>query len=122
MLLQRLARLDEDITRRRELIMNYRRRLPARRHHAAVPRRATWPPSGYVMPIMLSEPGSRATSVPTCATARRSDQHLLPGHPRFTAYRERFPGVSLPRTELAARTEVTIPLYAHLTEEEQVAS
>ena len=44
---------------------------------------------------------------------------FYPATHEFTAYRERYPGVSLPRTELAARTEVTIPLYAHMTEEEQ---
>ena len=36
------------------------------------------------------------------------------GPPEFTAYRERFPGVSLPRTEDASRREVTLPLYPHM--------
>ena len=121
MLLQRLARLDKDIARRRELIMNYRRRLsqldgitlPFRDEDVATG-------SGYVMPIMLSEPGIQGDF-----RAHLRDQHgvqtsiFYPATHEFTAYRERFPGVSLPRTELAARTEVTIPLYAHMTEEEQ---
>ena len=33
----------------------------------------------------------------------------------FSAYRERFPGVTLPRTELSARGEITIPLFPHMT-------
>ena len=43
----------------------------------------------------------------------------IPAIHEFSAYRERFPGVSLPRTELASRCEVTIPLYPHMTAEEQ---
>ena len=44
---------------------------------------------------------------------------LYPAIHEFSEYRRRFPGVSLPRTELAARTEVTIPLYPHITADEQ---
>jgi UDP-4-amino-4-deoxy-L-arabinose-oxoglutarate aminotransferase len=33
----------------------------------------------------------------------------------FSAYRQRFPGVTLPRTELAASSEITIPLFPHMT-------
>jgi len=33
----------------------------------------------------------------------------------FSAYRERLPEVSLPRTEAAASSEITIPLFGHMT-------
>ena len=41
---------------------------------------------------------------------------FYPAIHEFTAYRERFPGVGLPRTERASRCEVTIPLYPHMTD------
>jgi dTDP-4-amino-4,6-dideoxygalactose transaminase len=121
MLLKRLARLDRDIARRRELIMRYRSRLsqldgltlPFKDEDVATG-------SGYVMPIMLSEPGKQGEF-----RAHLRDKHgvqtsiFYPATHEFTAYRERFRGVSLPRTELAARTEVTIPLYSHMTDDEQ---
>jgi dTDP-4-amino-4,6-dideoxygalactose transaminase len=121
MLLKRLGRLDGDIARRRELILRYRERLskldkltlPFRDEDVATA-------SAYVMPIMLAEPGMQADF-----RAHLREHHgvqtsiFYPATHEFTAYRERFPGVSLPRTELAARTEVTIPLYAHMTNEEQ---
>jgi dTDP-4-amino-4,6-dideoxygalactose transaminase len=121
MLLKRLGRLDGDIARRRELIMRYRVRL-SKLPELTLPFRdedvATG--SGYVMPIMLSEPGRQGPF-----RAHLRDHHgvqtsiFYPATHEFTAYKERFPGVSLPNTELAARTEVTIPLYAHMTDEEQ---
>jgi dTDP-4-amino-4,6-dideoxygalactose transaminase len=121
MLMKRLARLDRDIARRRELIMRYRARL-SKLDGLTLPFRdedvATG--SGYVMPIMLSEPGKQGEF-----RAHLRDKHgiqtsiFYPATHEFTAYRERFPGVSLPRTELAARTEVTIPLYSHMSDEEQ---
>ena len=55
------------------------------------------------------------------ATGQRGLQTSIfyPAVHEFTAYRERYGEISLPRTELAARTEVTIPLYPHMTETEQ---
>jgi dTDP-4-amino-4,6-dideoxygalactose transaminase len=44
---------------------------------------------------------------------------FYPSIHRFSAYRERFPGVSLPITELASRTELTLPFYPHMTHEDQ---
>ena len=93
MLLQRLARLDTDIARRRELIMNYRARL-SKLDGLTLPFRdedvATG--SGYVMPIMLSEPGMPGRFPrPPARPARRADQHLLPGHPRVHGLPRAFP-------------------------------
>jgi dTDP-4-amino-4,6-dideoxygalactose transaminase len=44
---------------------------------------------------------------------------LYPAVHEFTAYRERYPGLELPRSERIARTEVTVPLYGFMTEEAQ---
>jgi dTDP-4-amino-4,6-dideoxygalactose transaminase len=119
--LSRLGRLEDDIHRRRELTRAYRRRL----HEVSglsVPfadddvERS----SCYVMPIMLADP----TRQPAFRTALR-ERHgvqtslLYPAIHEFSAYRERFGQVSLPRTEAAARSEVTIPLFPHMTASQQ---
>jgi dTDP-4-amino-4,6-dideoxygalactose transaminase len=121
MLLSRLGRLDSEIARRRELIMIYRRSL-SEMDGLTVPYRdedvAT--ASGYVMPILLDDPDFQREF-----RTRLRERHgvqtsvFYPATHTFTAYRERYSGVSLPNTELAARTEVTIPLFAHLTDEDQ---
>jgi dTDP-4-amino-4,6-dideoxygalactose transaminase len=72
------------------------------------------------MPLVLRDP-ERQSAVRTHMRERHGVQTslLYPAVHEFTAYRERCPGVSLPRTERAARSELTIPLYTHMTEAEQ---
>ena len=41
---------------------------------------------------------------------------LYPAIHEFTEYRRRYPDVTLPRTEDAAHTQVTLPLFPHMTE------
>jgi dTDP-4-amino-4,6-dideoxygalactose transaminase len=121
MLLSRLSRLDADIARRRDLIMRYRAAL-TRLDGITVPYRDedVEHASGYVMPILLDDPDFQREF-----RARLRERHgvqtsvFYPSTHTFTAYRERFPGVSLPKTELASRQEVTIPLFSHMTDEEQ---
>jgi dTDP-4-amino-4,6-dideoxygalactose transaminase len=43
---------------------------------------------------------------------------LYPAIHEFTEYRRRYPDVALPRTEQAARTQVTLPLFPHMTEDQ----
>jgi dTDP-4-amino-4,6-dideoxygalactose transaminase len=119
--LARMTRLEPEIARRRELTMLYRERL-AELPDIIVPYTAedVARSSCYVMPIMLREPERRAG----LCQVMRAEHHvqtsiLYPAVHEFSAYRERFPGVSLPHTELAARSELTIPLYPHMTESEQ---
>ncbi|HET8672438.1 MAG TPA: DegT/DnrJ/EryC1/StrS family aminotransferase, partial [Thermoleophilaceae bacterium] len=121
LLASRIKRLDADIARRRELIMNYRRALgpmsgitlPYRDEDVATA-------SGYVMPILLEDPEFQREF-----RARLRERHgvqtsvFYPATHEFSAYRDRYADVSLPHTELAARTEVTIPLFSHLTDEDQ---
>jgi dTDP-4-amino-4,6-dideoxygalactose transaminase len=121
LLLSRFARLEDDIARRRELTLRYRGLL-AEVEGIAVPYRDEDIPTSscYVLPIMVDDP---ATQGPLRIALR--EKHgvqtslFYPAVHEFTAYRERFPGVSLPRTELAARSEITIPLFPHLQEEQQ---
>jgi len=121
LLLSRLRRLGDEVDRRRELTRRYRRLL------AGVPG-LTVPfsddqvatSSCYVMPVMLDE-STRQTELRIALRERHRVQTSLfyPAVHEFTAYRTRYPGVSLPRTELAARSEVTLPLYSHMTETDQ---
>jgi dTDP-4-amino-4,6-dideoxygalactose transaminase len=72
------------------------------------------------MPVML-EDCSRQAELRLALREKHGVQTSLfyPAIHEFTAYRERFPGVSLPNTELAARSEVTLPLFAHMAAADQ---
>jgi dTDP-4-amino-4,6-dideoxygalactose transaminase len=119
--LSRLARMESEIVRRRELTHRYRERLRGQPElilpyaDEEVDRS-----SCYVMPLMLRDPARR----PAVRRALR-DQFgiqtsiLYPAIHEFSAYRERMPGIVLPRTERAAMSELTIPLYPQMTERQQ---
>jgi dTDP-4-amino-4,6-dideoxygalactose transaminase len=120
LLLSRLPRLEEEIEARRRLTRRYRELL------AGVPG-VVVPYSGeevatsscYVMPVLVD--AERRDDVRIALRERHGVQTSLfypPVH-RFTAYRERFPGVRLPRTEAIAAREITIPLFAHMTDDQQ---
>ncbi len=119
--LSRLRGLRADVEKRRRLTLAYRERLRDQPglilpfDDADVTGSAC-----YVMPVML-EDARRQASVRRELRERHGVQTsiLYPAAHEFSVYTERFPRVSLPRTELAARSEVTIPLYPHMTEAEQ---
>jgi dTDP-4-amino-4,6-dideoxygalactose transaminase len=121
LLLSRLGRLEADIAERRRLTRRYRRLIGS---IPGVSAPFTDPEvsvsSCYVMPVILEEP-ERQALVRLGLRERHGIQTSLfypPVH-TFTAYRERYPGVELPHTELAASSEVTLPLFAHMTEAQQ---
>ena len=121
LLRSRLPRLEDDIDRRRALVRRYRERLDGMEGLVLPYRDGDVELSScYVMPLILEELG-RQSPFRRALRERHAVQTslLYPAIHEFTAYRERFPGVSLPRTERAARTEVTLPLFPHMTEEEQ---
>jgi dTDP-4-amino-4,6-dideoxygalactose transaminase len=116
----RLPGLDEDVARRRSLVHRYRKLL------AGVPG-VTLPyrdeeveaSSCYVMPVMVDRPELRDPLRSFMLDERGVQTSVLyPAVHEFTAYADpsRPP---LPRSELAARTELTIPLYPHMTEADQ---
>jgi len=119
--LSRLGRLGADIERRRALTRIYRDRL-SELDGLVVPFRDDQidESSCYVMPVMLRDP-ERQGPLRLALRERHGIQTslLYPAIHEFTAYRERFGDVSLPHTELCARTEVTLPLFPHMTEEQQ---
>ena len=75
--------------------------------------------SCYVMPIMIEQDGRQAEVASRLRERGIQTSIFYPSIHRFTAYRERFPDVSLPITELASRTELTLPFYPHMTHEDQ---
>jgi dTDP-4-amino-4,6-dideoxygalactose transaminase len=119
--LSRLRHIDDEMVRRRELVRRYRRLLGSI-SGLGLPYtdEAVEASSGYVMPILVDDV-ERRDAFQQALRERHNVQTSIfyPAVHEFTAYRERFPDVSLPRTEHAARAEVTIPLYPHMTEDEQ---
>jgi dTDP-4-amino-4,6-dideoxygalactose transaminase len=119
--LSRLRRVHEDVDHRRRLTRAYRDRL--RELPGLIVPFDDDDVAGsacYVMPVMLEDP-ARQEGVRRQLRERHGVQTsiLYPAIHEFSVYAERFPRVSLPRTELAARSEVTIPLYPHMTDAEQ---
>jgi dTDP-4-amino-4,6-dideoxygalactose transaminase len=120
LLSSRLDRLQAEIERRRELTLRYRSLL-AQVDGIVVPFADDDVPTSscYVIPIMLEQDG-RQTQVSASLRERGIQTSIFyPSIHRFTAYRQRFPGVSLPITELASRTELTLPFYPHMSHDDQ---
>jgi dTDP-4-amino-4,6-dideoxygalactose transaminase len=120
LLLSRLQRLEEDIARRRELALRYRGLL-AQIEGIIVPFEDADVPgsSCYVMPIMIERDGRQAQVSARLRERGIQTSIFYPSIHCFSAYRERFPGVSLPITELASRTELTLPFYPHMRHADQ---
>lgn len=120
LLAARLPRLQEDIAQRRRLVRRYRNALadvPGLTlpfEDAAVDRSAC-----YVMPVMVDDPSLR-DPLRRHLLERHAVQTsvLYPAIHEFTAYRgqRKHP---LPRSEHAARTQLTIPLFPHLSSASQ---
>ncbi len=121
LLSSRLRRLDDDIEHRRRLTRRYRSLL-ADVPGLIVPFADDQVASSccYVMPVMVEELDRRGSL--RIALRESHDVQTSVFYPavhEFTAYKQRFPGLSLPRTERAARAEVTLPLYPHMSQAEQ---
>jgi dTDP-4-amino-4,6-dideoxygalactose transaminase len=121
LLLSRLRRLPDNVTQRLELTRRYRRLLSSISgltvpfHDDRVDGSA-----GYVMPVMVNDPAKQGPlRIALRETHGVQTSIFYPAIHEFTAYRERFPGISLPKTELAARSEITLPLFPHMTHADQ---
>jgi dTDP-4-amino-4,6-dideoxygalactose transaminase len=119
LLLSRFARLRGEIERRRELTHLYRQRLASFEglivpfSDDQVDRSST-----YSMSVMMAEPGRRDEVRMGLQERGVQTTTMYIGAHEFSAYRERFPDVSLPRTELASRTQFNLPLFPHLGEDQ----
>jgi dTDP-4-amino-4,6-dideoxygalactose transaminase len=120
LLLSRMGRLESEIEIRRELTLRYRALLGGLDGVIVPFEDADVPGSScYVLPIMLEQDGRQAEISLRMREQGIQTSIFYPSIHRFTAYRERFPGVSLPITELASRTELTLPFYPHMTHADQ---
>jgi dTDP-4-amino-4,6-dideoxygalactose transaminase len=112
----RLPKLEADIARRRELTARYRELL-ADVQGVMLPYTddEVEASSCYVMPVMV-DPDLR-DAVRSILSERHKVQTsvLYPSINQFTAYGAG--AESLPRCEMAARTQITLPLFPHLEEE-----
>ena len=119
LLLSRMKRVDDDIAKRRAIVRGYRERLAGVEQltipysDADVERS-----SCYVMPILLNEGLDRRAFRQALSEQGIQTSILYPAIHEFSEYRRRYPDVSLPRTEDVARTEVTLPLFPHMTDEQ----
>jgi dTDP-4-amino-4,6-dideoxygalactose transaminase len=75
--------------------------------------------SCYVMSVMIERDGRQAQVSAQLRERGIQTSIFYPSIHRFSAYRERFPDISLPVTELASRTELTLPFYPHMTDADQ---
>lgn len=116
----RLPRLEDDIARRRRLVHRYRALLGSQ-PGVTLPYRDEEVDSSscYVMPVMIDRPELR-DGLRSFMLEERSVQTsvLYPALHAFTAYRDSAAG-NLPRAELAARSQLTLPLHPGLTESDQ---
>jgi dTDP-4-amino-4,6-dideoxygalactose transaminase len=119
--LSRFARLDADIARRQELTHRYRELLrDVDTITIPYPDEAVGTSSAYTMPVFLHDPTLQGP-----LRKRLHEHHRIqttvfypPVH-RFTAYEALYAPEVLPRTELAARTALMLPLFTHMTNEQQ---
>jgi dTDP-4-amino-4,6-dideoxygalactose transaminase len=118
--LSRLERLEDEIARRRELTLRYRGLL-AQVAGIVLPFDDADVPSSscYVMPVMLDRDVHRAQTARLLRERGIQTSIFYPSIHRFSAYRERFPDISLPITELASETELTLPFYPHMSHDDQ---
>jgi dTDP-4-amino-4,6-dideoxygalactose transaminase len=115
----RLPGLASDVAERRRLVLRYRELLadvrgvglPYRAEDVAVS-------SCYVMPVMLERPEVRDPLRSFMLDERRVQTSVLyTAIHQFSAYRGT--GQGLERSERASATQLTLPLYPHLTEADQ---
>ncbi len=121
LLLARLEHLEDDIARRRALVLRYRSMLAGIEGITVPFRDADVDTSScYVMPICVRDPEQQGPLRRHLRDAHSVQSSLFyPPIHRFTAYEDVYGEQSLPRSEGWARSELTIPLFGHLTHDQQ---
>jgi dTDP-4-amino-4,6-dideoxygalactose transaminase len=106
----RLARLDGETARRRELDARYRERLPA----GVTPTAA---PAHHIFTVVVDDGIDRdAARAAMHERGVQTSLHYPPAH-RFAIYAEGAP--ELPRTDAYAGRAITLPLFATMTDAQQ---
>ena len=67
--------------------------------------------SCYVLPVMIERDGRRDEVSRRLRASGIQTSIFYPSIHRFSAYRSRYAGLSLPITELASSTELTLPFF-----------
>lgn len=115
----RLPGLEGDIARRRLLVLRYRELLA---DVAGILLPYTDEDVGrsscYVMPVMVEDPELRGPLREWLSARRIQTSVLYPAFHELSEYVGLAPD-PLPRAELAARTQLTLPLYPHLSATDQ---
>jgi dTDP-4-amino-4,6-dideoxygalactose transaminase len=120
LLLARLPGLEADIAERRRLVRRYREQLSGL-DGVTVPYTVddVERSSCYVMPVLVDDPELRDPLRGLLLEQHRVQTSVLyPAVHEFSAYRE-LASRGLARSERAARCELTLPLFPHLTEAQQ---
>ncbi|HMJ96065.1 MAG TPA: DegT/DnrJ/EryC1/StrS family aminotransferase [Thermoleophilaceae bacterium] len=120
LLTSRLSRLDEDVSARRRLVARYRERLSGLGGLTIpYPAESVEQSSCYVMPVMVERAELRDAVRRTMLEDFGVQTSVLyPALHEFSAYAGSAPG-GLPRSERVARCELTLPLFPHMTDEQQ---
>jgi dTDP-4-amino-4,6-dideoxygalactose transaminase len=114
----RLPGLESDIASRRRLVHRYRALL-REQEGVTIPYRDedVDRSSCYVMPIMVDDAALRDPLREYMLRRGIQTSVLYPAIHELSAYAAE--NSALPRSELAARTELTLPLYPHLADQQQ---
>jgi len=116
--LVQLERLTQWNHRRRRLSDTYRHVISERLPAVRVPFDKGQETAAHLMPILLPAAVDRDQVMKFLHRhGVQSSIHYPPVH-RFSYYRKKFPGVSLPNTEEFATRELTLPLHPSLTEDD----
>jgi dTDP-4-amino-4,6-dideoxygalactose transaminase len=115
----RLKGVGRDIEQRRALVRRYRERL-AELPGVVVPYtdEEVGRSSCYVMPVLLEDPSLRDPLREWLSERGVQTSVLYAALHELSEYRRLAPA-GLPRSELVARSQITLPLYPHLTEGDQ---
>ncbi len=118
LLMARLPGIEADIAARRALVHRYREQL-ASLQGVSAPYSAedVDRSSCYVMPILVDDPGLRDPLRESMSSQGIQTNVIYPSLTSLTAYAE--PPGSLPRAEQAALRQLTLPLFGHMTLDQQ---
>ncbi|MGH2961626.1 MAG: DegT/DnrJ/EryC1/StrS family aminotransferase [Solirubrobacterales bacterium] len=116
----RLARLDADIDRRRELVHRYRGLL-AEVEGLIVPYRdeEVDTSSCYMMGILTADPERRDPVRRALRDEHGIQTTIYPAVHELSVYRRRYPDLVLPNSERVARSLFSIPLFPHMDDATQ---
>lgn len=112
--LVQLARLPQWNKQRRELSSFYHQSLTDNIPEIIIPFESSKETAAHLMPILLPEGVNRQSIMEKLRNdGIQTSIHYPPVH-QFSYYRERFPGVKLPKTEDFCDRELTLPLHPSL--------